>query len=218
VVKDRRVTAAAATTVIAWAAAFVAIRVAALAFGPGELTAARLLIASAVLACFMPMLGKVRLPELRDLPRIVACGLTGMAGYQYLLNSGERSVSAGAASLLVNTSPLFAAILARLALSEKITARGRIGLAVGFIGAIIMTIGQGNSIHLSGHAMLVLGAAVLFALFFVAQRPLLARYSSNSSSRSPQRSTFCILSRSPRSESGGSPSANRRTHWRSPTA
>jgi drug/metabolite transporter (DMT)-like permease len=172
------VASAAATTVIAWAAAFVAIRVAAPAFGPGELTVARLLIASAVLACFIPVLGKVRLPEPRDLPRIVACGLTGMAGYQYLLNSGERSVSAGAASLLVNTSPLFAAILARLALGEKITARGRTGLAVGFLGAIVMTIGQGNGIHLSGHAVLVLVAAVLFALFFVVQRPLLARYSS----------------------------------------
>jgi drug/metabolite transporter (DMT)-like permease len=156
----------------------VAIRIADPAFGPGELTVGRLLIASAVLACLIPMLGAVRLPEPRDLPRIVACGLTGMAGYQYLLNSGERSVSAGGASLLVNTSPLFAAILARLALGEKITARGRAGLTVGFLGAIIMTIGQGSSIHLSGHAVLVLGAAVLFALFFVVQRPLLARYSS----------------------------------------
>jgi drug/metabolite transporter (DMT)-like permease len=101
-----------------------------------------------------------------------------MAGYQYLLNSGERSVSAGAASLLVNTSPIFAALLAWLALGEKVTPRGRIGLAVGFLGAIIMTIGQGNRIQLSGYAVLVLGAAVLFALFFVAQKPLLARYSS----------------------------------------
>lgn len=176
--RDWRVASAAATTVLAWAAAFVAIRVAARAFGPGELTAGRLLIASVVLACFTPFLGPVRLPEVRDLPRIVACGLAGMAGYQYLLNSGERSVSAGGASLLVNASPLFAAVLAWLALGEKITARGRIGLAVGFMGAIIMTIGQGNRIQLSAHAVLVLGAAVLFALFFVAQKPLLARYSS----------------------------------------
>jgi drug/metabolite transporter (DMT)-like permease len=156
----------------------VAIRVAARGFGPGELAVGRLLIASAVLACFIPVLGPVRLPEQRDLPRIVACGLSGMAGYQYLLNSGERSVSAGGASLLVNTSPIFAAILAWLALGEKVTARGRIGLAVGFLGAVIMTISQGNRIQLSGDAVLVLGAAVLFALFFVAQKPLLARYSS----------------------------------------
>jgi drug/metabolite transporter (DMT)-like permease len=169
---------AAATTVAAWASAFVAIRIAARAFGPGELAAGRLLIASAVLACFIPILGPVHLPAPGDLPRIVACGLTGMAGYQYLLNSGERSVSAGAASLLVNTSPIFAALLAWLALGEKVTCRGRVGLAVGFLGAIIMTIGQGNRIQLSGYAVLVLGAAVLFALFFVAQKPLLARYSS----------------------------------------
>ena len=175
--RDWRLAPAAATTVLAWAAAFVAIRVAARGFGPGELAAGRLLIASVVLACFIPVLGRVRLPEPRDLPRIVACGLTGMAGYQYLLNSGERTVSAGGASLLVNTSPIFAATLAWLALGEKITRRGRIGLAAGFLGAIIMTIGQGNGVQLSGHAVLVLGAAVLFALFFVIQRPLLARYS-----------------------------------------
>lgn len=176
--QDWRVAPAAATTVVAWAAAFVAIRVAAPAFGPAELTVGRLLIASAVLACSIPVLGPVRLPQARDLPRIVACGLAGMAGYQYLLNSGERGVSAGGASLLVNTSPLFAAILAWLALGEKVTARGRTGLALSFLGAIIMTIGQGNSIRLSGHAVLVLGAAALFALFLVTQRPLLARYSS----------------------------------------
>jgi drug/metabolite transporter (DMT)-like permease len=172
------VTSAAAATVVAWAAAFVAIRIAGRGFGPGEVALGRLLIASAVLACFIPVLGPVRVPRPRDLPRIVGCGLTGMAGYQYLLNSGERTVSAGGASLLVNTSPIFAAILAWLALGEKITPRGRIGLAAGFLGAVIMTIGQGNRIQLSGHAVLVLGAAVLFALFFVIQRPLLARYSS----------------------------------------
>ncbi len=176
--RDWRVTPAAATTVVAWAAAFVAIRIAARSFGPGELTVGRLLIASAVLASFLPILGPVRLPEPRDLPRIVACGLTGMAGYQYLLNSGERTVSAGGASLLVNTSPIFAATLAWLVLGENVTARGRTGLAVGFFGAMIMTIGQGNGIELSDHAVLVLGAAALFALFFVVQKPLLARYSS----------------------------------------
>ena len=44
---------------------------------------------------------KVRRPRARDLPLIGLCGLAGMTAYQLLLNTGERVVPAGTASLLV---------------------------------------------------------------------------------------------------------------------
>ena len=46
----------------------------------------------------------------RDLPAIAAVGFAGMTAYQLLLNSGEQTVPAGTASLLVNLSPVFTAI------------------------------------------------------------------------------------------------------------
>jgi drug/metabolite transporter (DMT)-like permease len=88
--------------------AFVAIRIAIPHLIAAGRTLARLLVASLVLAAAAPLL-KVRRPERADLPPLVGCGLCGMAGYQLLLNAGERTVPAGTANLLVNTSPVIAA-------------------------------------------------------------------------------------------------------------
>jgi drug/metabolite transporter (DMT)-like permease len=165
-----------AVTVTAWASAFVAIRIAIPGFGAFGLTLGRLLVASVALAVAAPLLGGVRRPAINDLPRIAVCGLTGTAGYQCLLNAGERTVAAGTASLLVNTAPIFAAVLASILLGERVPREGRIGLALGFAGVVTMTVAEGTSIRASLGALLVLGAAISFGLFFVLQKPLLARY------------------------------------------
>ncbi len=176
VIRDRRLTAAVAVTVLLWSAAFVAIRVALPGFGVAGLSVGRLLVASLVLAVVAPLL-RVRRPARADLPRIVGCGLTGMTAYQLLLNAGERSVPAGTASLLVNTAPIVAAVLALIVLREPLNRRSIAGLALGFAGAAVITLVQGGGLTPSLDAGLVLGAAVAQASFFVLQKPLLARYS-----------------------------------------
>jgi drug/metabolite transporter (DMT)-like permease len=100
-----------------------------------------------------------------------------MTAYQLLLNSGERTVTAGTASLLVSTGPIFVALLAALTLGERLNTRERLGLAVAFAGALVIALGQGGGVTLSGGALIVLAAAVSQAAFFVIQKPLLARYS-----------------------------------------
>ncbi len=90
---------------------------------------ARLAVASAALALAAPFLG-VRRPRLRDLPLIALCGLAGMTGYQLLLNTGERVVPAGTASLLVATAPVYASVLAVLFLGEHPGRRWWAGSAV----------------------------------------------------------------------------------------
>src|SRR6185437_188671 len=113
---NRSASLAAAGTVLLWASAFPAITVAVRGLGPAGLAVARLGVASAVLALAAPRLGGrgkaglmgVRRPRRQDLPLIALCGLAGMTGYQLLLNAGERVVSAGTASLLVATAPVYA--------------------------------------------------------------------------------------------------------------
>jgi drug/metabolite transporter (DMT)-like permease len=172
---DRRVLAALATTLVLWASAFVAIRMALPGFGVAALSVGRLLVASAVLAIAAPAL-RIRMPARTDLLRIVGCGLTGMTAYQLLLNAGERSVPAGTASLLVNASPVFAAVLAFGLLGERLSRRGVGGLALGFAGATVIAVAQGDGFVPSVDALLVLGAAAAQALFFVLQKPLLGSY------------------------------------------
>ena len=169
----RLATLAAAGTVLLWASAFPAITVAVQGLGPAGLAVARLAVASAALALAAPLLG-VRRPQARDLPLIALCGLAGMAGYQLLLNAGERVVPAGTASLLVATAPVYASLLAVAFLGERFSGRRWAGSAVALAGTAVIAASHGLGFGTS--ALLVLAAAVLQGIFHAAQKPLLARY------------------------------------------
>jgi len=164
-------------TIVLWASAFAGIREALKSFDPGQLSVLRLAIASIALLAIAPFVG-VRVPAKRDLFVLVAAAVTGMSGYQLLLNTGEQTVTAGTASILVNTGPIFAALLATRFLGERLNSRAWAGIAVAFTGALTIALGQSNGISLSAGALLVLAAALSLATFFVVQKPLLDRYSS----------------------------------------
>src|SRR5580704_10199789 len=166
---------AAAGTVLLWASAFPAIAIAVPRLGPAGLAVARLAVASAALALAAPLTG-VRRPAAGDLPLIAVCGLAGMTGYQLLLNAGERVVPAGTASLLVATAPVYASLLAVLFLGEQASRRRWAGSAVALGGTALIAVSHGLGFGTS--ALIVLGAAVLQAIFHTAQKPLLARYTS----------------------------------------
>lgn len=164
---------AAAGTVLLWASAFPAISVAVGPFGPAGLAVVRLTVASAALLVAAPFLG-VRRPRRADLPLIAVCGLAGMTGYQLLLNTGERVVPAGTASLLVATAPVYASLLAVAFLGEHQARRQGAGAAVALAGTAAIAAARGLSFGTS--ALIVLAAAVLQAIFHTAQKPLLGRY------------------------------------------
>ena len=170
-----RIALAATCTITLWAAAFVAIRAALIGYSPAPLAALRFLLASAVLGVYA-LAVRMPLPQRRDLPQIVACGAIGITLYNLALNTGERGVSAGAASLLVSTSPLWTALLATVILRERSTRRIWLGMAVSFAGAILIALGEGGGIALNRSAGLVLVAALAQSAFFILQKPLLSRY------------------------------------------
>ncbi len=175
--EERRGWAAVTLAIILWASAFAGIRAALKSFDPGQLSVLRLTIASLASLAVAPFAG-VRVPARRDLVALLAAALTGMAAYQLLLNTGEQTVTAGTASILVNTGPIFVALLAMRFLDERLPQRAWAGIALAFTGALLIAFGQGDGISLSTGALLVLGAAVCLATFFVVQKPLLTRYSS----------------------------------------
>jgi drug/metabolite transporter (DMT)-like permease len=105
------VSAALAVTTIFWASAFAGIRVGLEAYGPGQVALMRFLVASVVLAAYAAIT-RMRLPERRDLPAVFLAGFLAFTVYHVALNYGEVTVSAGAASILINTAPLFTALLA----------------------------------------------------------------------------------------------------------
>jgi drug/metabolite transporter (DMT)-like permease len=133
-----------------------------------------MIIASAALALVAPLLG-VRRPSRRDLPLIVLSALTGMAGYQLLLNWGEVRVPAGTASFIVVTNPIYSAIIAVLFLRERLSGRQVAGGIVALAGTATIATAQGG-LRVERSALIVLGAAIAFGIYHVAIKPLLGRY------------------------------------------
>jgi drug/metabolite transporter (DMT)-like permease len=172
-----RPAAALAATVLLWASAFAAIRAALEHFGAGHLSVLRLLVAALALGAVAAARG-VGLPAARDVPAIAAVGFAGMTAYQLLLNAGERTVPAGTAALLINVSPVFTAIAASVLLDERMTRLRWTGVAIACAGASVIAVAGRGGLALEEGALLVLGAAVAQAAFFVGQKPLLRRYQS----------------------------------------
>ena len=88
------------TSVGLWGSGFVAIRMALPAYSPTHLALLRFLAASATIVIYALIAG-VRPPARKDIPYILLMGFISISVYHLALNSGERTVTSGAASMLV---------------------------------------------------------------------------------------------------------------------
>ncbi len=171
-----RVLVALAFTLVVWASAFAGIRAGLRAYSPANLAILRFLVASSVLAIYAGI-AHFRRPELRDIPGLALTGAIGITFYNLALNYGETRVTAGAASLLIASTPIWTALAARFWLHEKLTALGWCGVFVSFAGVALIASGESEGIHLSPQALIVLAAAVTSALYMILQKHYLGRYS-----------------------------------------
>ncbi|WP_354643207.1 DMT family transporter [Kitasatospora camelliae] len=171
---DGKSIAAATTTVVLWASAFVAIRSAADHFTPGALALGRLAVGSAALLALLVYRREGPLPR-AAWPGTAVSGVLWFGLYMVALNWGERQVDAGTAAMLVGIGPVLIALLGGWLLGEGFPRKLLAGMAVSFAGAVVVGVsmstgGQGSS--LLGIA-LCLGAAVAYAGGVVAQKPAL---------------------------------------------
>jgi drug/metabolite transporter (DMT)-like permease len=165
-----------AFTLVVWASAFAGIRAGLRAYSPSNLAVLRFLIASTVLAIYAA-LAHFRRPQLRDLPGLILTGAIGITFYNLALNYGETRVTAGAASMLISSTPIWTALAARFWLHEKLSPLGWTGVFLSFAGVALIASGEGDGIRLSKQALIVLAAAVTSAIYMIMQKRYLARYS-----------------------------------------
>ncbi|MGW1409263.1 DMT family transporter [Streptomyces sp. NPDC002403] len=171
--RDWRATAAAGTTVLLWASAFVSIRSAGAAYSPGALALGRLLAGSLALGTLL-VVRREGLPPRAAWPGIIWSGLLWFGLYMVVLNWGEQQVDAGTAAMVVNIGPLLIALLGARMLGEGLPRRLLAGMAVSFAGAAVV------GLSMSGHGgasvlgvLLCLLAAVAYATGVVRQKPAL---------------------------------------------
>ncbi|MEP6893900.1 MAG: EamA family transporter [Gaiellaceae bacterium] len=178
-VRDRRALlplGAALLTVVLWASAFVGIRSAGHAFSPGALAFGRLVIGSVILGLFV-LARREPLPPRSTLPAIALCGVLWFGIYNVALNSAERRLDAGTASMLVNIGPILIALLAGLFLGEGFPRKLIVGCGIAFAG--VGVIGLASSRHglSTVGTLLCLVAAAGYAGGVVSQKLILNRVS-----------------------------------------
>ncbi len=107
---------------------------------------------------------------------IVGLGATSL-GFLGMFHAAEF-VSPGIATVIANTQPLLAAVLAGIVLNERLTARGKAGLILGFVGILVIT---SPRLFSGGQDNYILGVAyiLLAALGITVSNVLIKRIAGN---------------------------------------
>jgi len=116
----------------------------------------------------------------KDIIPIFLLGFFGVMVYHFGLNYGEQYITAGVASLIIATIPVFIVIFATVFLKEKIEAKKLFGILLALCGVIIISIfGKEDAsieINYIFAAIAVLISAIFGALYTIAGKKLLERY------------------------------------------
>jgi len=161
--------------ILLWGSAFAGIRHGLEGYSPEHLSFLRLLVGSSALL-FYAVIRKMKLPEIKDLPVIFLFGFLGFAVYQTALNFGEQTVSAGAASLLVSTSPVFIGLLGKLFNKERTGKWYWTGALISMAGIVLISFGAGGGFELGIGVLLILIASLSESIYFVFQKNYLEKY------------------------------------------
>ena len=164
---------AAFATLFFWAFAFPASKAVLVWF-----TVEQIVLLRHVAACGFYLLlfafGRFSLPRRSDCAVILLLGICGVTIYQLLFVRGVGAVAAGAAAMMIAANPVFASILARIFLREKLSTGAHLGIAVSLGGVAAITFGKDFGGEFVGYVLLVI-ATFSIACYFVFQKPLSAR-------------------------------------------
>jgi drug/metabolite transporter (DMT)-like permease len=160
-------------TIAFWSSAFVVIRVLLGPLTPVELAAGRYVPAGLIALIYLAIVRPW--PTFSDFIRLVIAGLLFIATYAVLLNIGETTVAAGPASFIINTMPVFTALIATVTLGERFGRWGWIGTAISFGGVGLIAAASPEGFKLDPNALMIIGAALCAAIASVIQKPILGR-------------------------------------------
>jgi drug/metabolite transporter (DMT)-like permease len=166
-------------TVACWGLAPVANRYLLGSVSPLHLVVLRFIVASLL---FIPIILQMRKQRWnrRDGLLAIFCGLTCILGYNVIVTFGLQWVPAGIAGLLGATTPLWIALISRIALREPLHWAVSLGLILGLSG--VMTLVGWTTLHadqgrneLLGIGLVIL-AYLMWAVYTIAVRPLSRKY------------------------------------------
>ncbi len=114
-----------------------------------------------------------------DFPRLIACGVFGVAINQLMFFKGLSLSAPINAALIMITTPIIVLILSSFILKERLTLSKFFGIALGASGALLIilgTAGDGGQISASLGDIFIMINAISYALYLVLVKPLMVRY------------------------------------------
>lgn len=126
-------------------------------------------ISNAIAATGLLCIGVVIMKEPLRIPRqdfwpVIAAGMLNIAGWQFFLTFGLLEIDAAKAIIIAYTMPLWAALLARILLKERLSVVRFLGIILGISGILVLNLGKLDSTALSPRGiLLVLAAAICWA-------------------------------------------------------
>lgn len=145
---------------------------------PGNILICRFLFGG-IFSILILLIVRPQLPKRKDLPIALALGLAGSLSFNIPTAYGIELVEGGVAAMLMGVQPVCIAVLSWVLLTEQISRRVVMGLAMAMLGVMCIAIGGGGGFNLSTSYLfgcfLVLLGSVLYATYTVLAKPHLER-------------------------------------------
>lgn len=156
-----------------WGSSFLLMRLAVHDFGPVALTEVRVGVSAVFLLIVSAAMGRLK-PFLQNW-RVIAVGGLINIGMPFLLYSyAAQTLTAGFMAIVNALAPLFAAIVARLWLGERLTRLRILGLVIGF-GGIAILVSDSLSLEVQGQG-LAIAASIAAPLCYGVAASYMTRY------------------------------------------
>lgn len=120
--------------VILWGVNWPVMKIGVAAMPPVWFATARMVLGALSLFLLLAVLGRLKLPQRRDLPVVLTVGLLQMAAFLALVNIALQQVEASRSAILAYTTPLWVTPAAFLLLGERLSPLKGLGLALGLAG------------------------------------------------------------------------------------
>ncbi|KQN44781.1 transporter [Pseudomonas sp. Leaf48] len=170
-----KIALAASFVILCWAYSPIGIHIGLEAYEPGHLALMRFLIASTFMAGVAGVM-RISLPRLKDLPLLAVLGFFAVSLHHIALNNGQQGVSAGASSVLAQSTPLFSTLLAHFVFKDRVNGWQWTCVLCGLLGTAVVVTGDRGFGELDAHGLLILLAALSWSLYFALQKHHAHRY------------------------------------------
>ena len=162
-----------------WGTNFAVIKVALEELSPEALNALRFPIATVLLILVLRYRGRLRLPDRGDVVKLIGLGVLGNVIYQLLFIHGLDLTSAGNASLLLATVPVWTILLSSFLGHERPSPLVWLGI-LGTLAGMILVVAGGAGVELGGSSLqgdlLMAAAAMGWAGYTVGSRDMIRKY------------------------------------------